>query len=71
MPSSIGGVELVVDRGLDAVLLAADDADLDLEDDVGRLAGAASSSSAICRFSSSGTAEPSHMCDWNSGRPPP
>ena len=30
----------------------------------------ASSSSAISRFSSSGTAEPSHMCDWNSGAPP-
>ena len=30
----------------------------------------ASSSSAICRFSSSGTAEPSHMCDWNSGASP-
>ncbi len=29
-----------------------------------------SSSSAIFRFSSSGTAEPSHMCDWNSGSPP-
>ncbi len=29
-----------------------------------------SSSSAIWRFSSSGTAEPSHMWDWNSGRPP-
>src|SRR5580692_5768770 len=28
-----------------------------------------SSSLAICRFSSSGTAEPSHMCDWNSGSP--
>ena len=26
-----------------------------------------SSSSAICRFSSSSIAEPSHMCDWNSG----
>ena len=26
-----------------------------------------SSSAAICRFSSSSTAEPSHMCDWNSG----
>jgi hypothetical protein len=22
------------------------------------------------RFSSTGTAEPSHMCDWNSGSPP-
>ena len=30
----------------------------------------ASSSWAICRFSSSGTAEPSHMCDWNSGSSP-
>ena len=29
-----------------------------------------SSSLAICRFSSSGTAEPSHMCDWNSGSSP-
>ena len=29
------GVELVVDLGLDAVLLAADHADLDLEDDLG------------------------------------
>ena len=27
----------------------------------------ASRSVAIWRFSSSGTAEPSHMCDWNSG----
>ena len=27
----------------------------------------ASSSSAIARFSSTGTAEPSHMCDWKSG----
>jgi hypothetical protein len=33
-------------------------------------AHAVSSPSAICRFSSSGTAEPSHMCDWNSGSPP-
>ena len=32
--------------------------------------GQASSSSAICRFSASGTAEPSHMCDWNSGASP-
>ena len=31
----------------------------------------ASSSWAICRFSSRGTAEPSHMCDWKYGRPPP
>ena len=30
----------------------------------------ARSSSAICRFSSSGVAEPSHMCDWKIGRPP-
>src|SRR6478752_787623 len=30
----------------------------------------ASSSSAICRFSSSGTAEPSHMWDWKSGSSP-
>ncbi len=30
----------------------------------------ASSSSAISRFSASGTAEPSHMCDWNSGSSP-
>ena len=30
----------------------------------------ASSSSAILRFSSSGTADPSHMCDWNSGSSP-
>ncbi len=30
----------------------------------------ARSSWAICRFSSSGTAEPSHMCDWNSGSRP-
>ncbi len=29
-----------------------------------------SSSPAIERFSSSGTAEPSHMCDWNSGASP-
>jgi hypothetical protein len=65
-----GGVQLGVDLGRDAVLLAADDADLDLEDDVGGL-GLASSSSAISRFSPSGTAEPSHMCDWKSGRPVP
>ena len=25
----------------------------------------------MTRFSSSGTAEPSHMCDWKYGRPPP
>ena len=31
----------------------------------------ASRSAAISRFSSSGTAEPSHMCDWNSGSRPP
>ncbi len=30
-----GGVELVVDLGLDAVFLAAHDADLDLQDDLG------------------------------------
>ncbi len=24
----------------------------------------------MSRFSSIGTAEPSHMCDWNSGLPP-
>ncbi len=30
----------------------------------------ASSSVAIWRFSASGTAEPSHMCDWNSGSSP-
>ena len=29
-----------------------------------------SSSCAISRFSSIGTAEPSHMCDWNSGFSP-
>lgn len=29
-----------------------------------------SSAAAICRFSSSGIAEPSHMCDWNSGSCP-
>jgi hypothetical protein len=34
------------------------------------LAHSASSSSAIWRFSSSGTADPSHMCDWNSGSSP-
>ena len=28
------------------------------------------SSAAIFRFSSSGTADPSHMCDWNSGACP-
>ena len=31
------------------------------------LAHSVSSSSAIWRFSSIGTADPSHMCDWNSG----
>ena len=30
----------------------------------------ASRRSAISRFSSTGTAEPSHMCDWNSGSMP-
>ena len=29
-----------------------------------------SNSAAIDRFSSRGTAEPSHMCDWKIGRPP-
>ena len=29
-----------------------------------------SSSLAISRFSFSGTAEPSHMCDWNNGSRP-
>ena len=33
-------------------------------------AASASSCSAICRFSCSGTAEPSHMWDWNSGSSP-
>ena len=33
-------------------------------------AHSASSSAAISRFSLSGTAEPSHMCDWNSGSSP-
>ena len=63
-------VELVVDLGLDAVLLAADHADLDLEDDLGLGRRLFSSSLAMSRFSSIGTAEPSHMCDWNSGLPP-
>ena len=31
------------------------------------LAAFSNSSAAMLRFSSSGTAEPSHMCDWNSG----
>ena len=31
------------------------------------LAQRLSNSSAMVRFSSIGTAEPSHMCDWNSG----
>ena len=64
------GVELVVDLVVDAVLLAADDADLDLEDDVGGAGTGRAARAAICRFSSSGTAEPSHMCDWKHGRPP-
>jgi hypothetical protein len=34
------------------------------------LAQSSSSPRAICRFSSSSTAEPSHMCDWNSGSRP-
>ena len=34
------------------------------------LDAAASSSPAICRFSCSSTAEPSHMWFWNSGSPP-
>ena len=34
------------------------------------LAHFSSSSCAIDRFSSSSTAEPSHMCDWNSGSRP-
>ncbi|COX06383.1 Uncharacterised protein [Mycobacterium tuberculosis] len=33
-------------------------------------AAALSSSWAMARFSSIGTAEPSHMCDWNKGLPP-
>ncbi len=32
-------------------------------------AASASSSPAISRFSSSGTADPSHMCDWKIGSP--
>jgi hypothetical protein len=59
-----------VDLGLDAVLLTADHADLDLEDDVGLVARLLEHALAISRFSSSGTAEPSHMCDWNSGLSP-
>ncbi|SHT84107.1 Uncharacterised protein [Mycobacteroides abscessus subsp. abscessus] len=31
------------------------------------LRAAARSSCAMVRFSSIGTAEPSHMCDWNNG----
>jgi hypothetical protein len=34
------------------------------------LAHSARSSAAIWRFSSSGTADPSHMWDWNSGSCP-
>ena len=33
-------------------------------------AASSSRSAAMSRFSSSGTAEPSHMCDWNSGPSP-
>ena len=62
-----GGVELLVDLGLDAVLLAADDADLDLEDDLGGGRFLEQFAWRSSRFSSIGTAEPSHMCDWNSG----
>src|SRR3954453_19341993 len=34
------------------------------------LAARSSSSAAMSRFSLSSTADPSHMCDWNSGFPP-
>src|SRR5215475_8549958 len=34
------------------------------------LAHSSSNSAAMDRFSSSGTAEPSHMCDWNNGSSP-
>ena len=63
------GVELLVDLGADPsssppttptsiskITLAAD--------------VSASSSSAMARFSSTGTADPSHMWDWKIGRPP-
>jgi hypothetical protein len=52
-----------------AVLLATDDADLDLGT-VRDCCDSSSSSRAMLRFSSSGTFEPSYMCDWNVGRPP-
>ncbi len=64
------GVELLVDLVGDAVLLAADDADLDLEDDLG-LRGLLQQLRGDLRGSRRvGTAEPSHMCDWNSGFSP-
>ena len=45
------------------------DENLEIAQELLKLAAAAclSSSCAIFRFSSIGTAEPSHMCDWNSG----
>lgn len=60
------GVELVVDGVLDAVLFTADDADLDLEDDLRGLGG----SEEFLRdlevlVDRDGRAV--HMCDWNSG----
>ena len=53
----------------DAVLLAADDADLDLEDDLG-LRGLLEQLRGDLQVLVQSIAEPSHMCDWNSGFSP-
>jgi hypothetical protein len=49
---------------VDAVLLAADDPGLDLEDDL-QLGALAQQLRAIFMFSASGSSEPSNMCDEN------
>ncbi len=65
-----GRVEVLVDLVADAVLLAADDADLDLEDGVDRLHAGEQLGWRSATFSASGTADPSHMCDWKIGLRP-
>ena len=62
-------VELLVDLADDTVFFAADDACFDLEDDV-RVGAPLEQRTRIARFSSSGKAEPSNMCDWNRGVSP-
>ena len=71
-PQRVGDAEEVGRRGVqlvapahgahDPVLLTADNTGLDLEDDV-EVAASASRSDAIRRFSSSGSVEPSNMCE--------